>query len=128
LIPAAGAERRRVLRRMALATGVIDKAGAAAYERLIRPVAYRWPDWIERCLTQAAGGLETLAAEQWPESARLDQAEITTACMLRYLRIAVPELLPEGRYPSLDGLSARCEARPEFSATCPADYAVPRSG
>jgi glutathione S-transferase len=127
LIPHTGAERRHVLRRMALATGVIDKAGAAAYERLIRPAAYRWPDWIERCLTQAAGGLEALAAEQWPESAQLDQAEITTACMLRYLRIAVPELLPGGRYPSLDALSARCEARPEFSATCPADYAVPRS-
>ena len=128
LTPAAGAERRRVLRRMAFATGVINKAGAAAYERLIRPAAYRWPDWIERCLMQAAGGLEALAAEQWPESARLDQGEITTACMLRYLWIAVPELLPQGRYSSLDALSARCEARPEFGATCPADYAVPRSG
>jgi glutathione S-transferase len=128
LIPAVGSERRHVLRRIALATGVIDKAGAAAYERLIRPAAYRWPEWIERCLTQAAGGLEALAAEPWPASARLDQAAITTACMLRYLRIAVPQLLPEGRYPSLDALSARCEARPEFSATCPANYAVPGSG
>jgi glutathione S-transferase len=127
LIPVAEAERRRALRRMALATGIIDKAGAAAYERLIRPAAYRWPDWIERCLTQAVGGLEALAAESWPESVRLDQGEITTACMLRYLQIAVPELLAAGRYPSLDALSARCEARPEFSATCPADYAVPRS-
>jgi glutathione S-transferase len=127
LTPAVGAERRRVLRRVALATGVIDKAGAAAYERLIRPAAYRWPDWIERCLTQAAGGLEALATEPWPESARLDQGEITTACMLRYLQIAVPELLATGRYRSLDALSARCEARPEFTATRPADYAVPRS-
>jgi glutathione S-transferase len=128
LIPVAGAERRLVLRRMALATGVIDKAGAAAYERLVRPAAYRWPEWIERCLIQAAGGLEALAAEPWPASARFEQAEITTACMLRYLRIAVPELLPERRYPSLDVLSESCEARPEFSATCPADYAVPRNG
>ncbi len=128
LIPVAGTVRRQVLRRMALATGVIDKAGAAAYERLIRPEAYRWPQWIERCLTQAAGGLEALAAEQWPASTQLDQAEITTACMLRYLRIAVPDVLPPGRYPSLDALSARCEVRPEFSATNPADYAVPRSG
>ena len=126
LIPVAGAARRRMLRRIALATGVIDKAGAAAYERLIRPAAYRWPDWIERCLTQAAGGLEALAAEPWLESARLHQGEITTACMLRYLQIAVPELLATGRYRSLDALSARCEAWPEFSATCPADYAVPR--
>jgi glutathione S-transferase len=68
------------------------------------------------------------AAEPWPASAWFDQAEITTACMLRYLRIAVPELLPDGRYPSLEALTARCEDRPEFSATCPADYAVPRNG
>lgn len=128
LIPAAGVQRRRVLRRMALATGVVDKAGAAAYERLIRPAAYRWPEWIERCLTQAAGGLEALAAEAWPVRDRLDQAEITTACMLRYLQIAVPDVLPAGRYPSLDALSERCESRPEFIATCPADYAVPRDG
>ena len=40
LIPADGAERRHVLRRIALATGAIDKAGAATYERLIRPSAY----------------------------------------------------------------------------------------
>ena len=64
--------------------------------------------------------------EPFPPSAR--RRLITTACMLRYLRIAVPELLPERRYPSLDVLSVSCEARPEFSATCPADYAVPRSG
>jgi glutathione S-transferase len=128
LIPAAGVQRRRVLRRMVLATGVIDKAGAAAYERLIRPVAYRWPEWIERCLTQAAGGLEALATETWPARDRLDQAEITTACMLRYLRIAVPDVLPAGWYPSLDALSERCESRPEFVVTCPADYAVPRDG
>jgi len=128
LIPAAGVQRRRVLRRMALATGVIDKAGAAAYERLIRPAAYRWPEWIERCLTQAAGGLEALAAEAWPVRDWLDQAEITTACMLRYLQIAAPDVLPAGRYPSLDALSERCESRPEFVVTCPADYGVPRDG
>lgn len=98
------------------------------HERLIRPAACRWPGWIECCLTQAAGGLEALAAETWPVRARLDQAEITTACMLRYLRIAVPELLSAGRYPMLDALAARCEERPEFVATCPAGNAVPRGG
>ena len=61
LIPAGGRERRRALGRIALATGVIDEAGAAAYEQLIRPSAYRWQDWIERCLTQATGAIEALA-------------------------------------------------------------------
>ncbi len=127
LIAATQPERRRVLHRIALATGAIDKAGAATYERLIRPSAYRWPEWIERCRTQAAGAIEALAAEDWPTSARLDQAQITTACMIRYVRMSDPDLIPPGRCPALDALSAICEARPEFSATYPAEYAVPRN-
>jgi len=127
LIPATGPERWKVLRRIALATGVIDKAGAATYERLIRPSAYRWPDWIERCRTQAVGGVEALGAESWPADDRLDQAQISTACMIRYVRMTDPDLIPPGRYPTLDALSSRCEARPEFQATNPTDYAVPRN-
>ena len=127
LIPPAGPARRRALRRIALATGAIDKAGAATYEQLIRPSAYRWPDWIARCRTQAAGAIEALAGDSWPVAARLDQAQITTACMIRYLRLADPDLIPPTRYPALDALSARCEARPEFAATYPAEYVVPRS-
>ena len=126
LVPPSGAARRAVLRRIALATGAIDKAGAATYERLIRPSAHRWPEWIERCRTQAAGAIAALAAESWPTGDRLDQAQITAACMIRYVRMTDPDLLAQGRYMSLDALSARCEERPEFVATCPADYAVPR--
>jgi len=127
LIPAGGPERRRVLHRIALATGAIDKVGAATYERLIRPSATRWPEWIERCRIQGTGAIEALAAETWPIDARLDQAQITTACMIRYVRMADPDLIPPGRYPALDALSARLEARPEFAATYPAEYAVPRN-
>lgn len=127
LIPLSGIDRHQVLRRMALATGVIDKAGAATYERLIRPSAYRWPDWIERCRTQAIGGIEALAEQPWPADGRIDQAQITTACMIRYVRMTDPDLLPPDRYPALDALSARCEKRAAFQATCPADYSVPRN-
>jgi glutathione S-transferase len=128
LLPAAGPERRRALHRIALATGVIDKAGAAAYEQLIRPAAYRWPDWIERCRTQATGAIEALAGETWPTVGRIDQARITTSCMIHYLRIADPTLIAQGRYPALDALSEWCEARPEFAATRPAEYNVPHGG
>ena len=127
LLPTAGLERRRVLRRIALATGVIDKAGAATYERLIRPSAYRWPEWIERCRIQATGAIEALAAEPWQTATRLDQAQITTACMIRYVRMTDPDLILPGRYPVLDELSADCESRPEFQATNPTEYIVPRN-
>jgi glutathione S-transferase len=126
LIPPAGAERRRTLRRIALATGAIDKIGAATYERIIRPSALRWPEWIDRCLTQGTGAIAALAAEPWPAGERLDQAEITTTCMMRHVRMADPELLPPGRFPSLDALAERCEALPAFQATWPADYVLPR--
>ncbi|HKF73106.1 MAG TPA: glutathione S-transferase family protein [Stellaceae bacterium] len=126
LLPRSGAERRRALRLIALATGAIDKAGAATYERVIRPAAYRFPDWIARCRTQATGAIAALAAETWAPSTRLDQAQITTACMIRYVRMADPELAPAGLYPTLDALSERLEARPEFRATFPAEYAIPR--
>ena len=127
LLPRSGAERRRALRLIALATGAIDKAGAATYERVIRPAHLRWPDWVERCRTQAAGAIEALGAEPWPAGARLDQAQITTACMIRYVRMADPALMPVGRYPSLDALAERAETRPEFRATYPAEYALPRA-
>jgi glutathione S-transferase len=127
LLPHAGAERRRALRLIALATGAIDKLGAAAYERLIRPSALRWPEWIERCRTQGVGAISALAAEPWPPARALDQAQITTACMIRYVRMADPELLPPSRFPTLDALSDRCEAHPAFRATWPAEYVLPRN-
>jgi glutathione S-transferase len=128
LLPSSGLHRREALQRIALATGTIDKVGAAAYERLIRPQTYRWADWIARCRTQGEGGLAALAGLPWPAGAPLVQATVTTACMIRYVRIADPGLLPPRRYPALDALSQRCEALPAFKATYPADYALPSAG
>jgi glutathione S-transferase len=82
---------------------------------------------MERCRTQGAGAIAALAVEPWPDGALLDQARITTACMIRYVRMADPELLPPGRHASLDALSERCEALPAFQATWPADYVLPRA-
>ncbi|CAN5121373.1 glutathione S-transferase family protein [soil metagenome] len=128
LLPPGGASRQEALQRIALATGTIDKVMALAYERLVRPAPYRWPDWISRCQTQAEGGIAALAAHSWPADAPVDQACITTVCMVRYIRLANPDLLPLGRYPSLDVLSQHCEALPAFRATYPTDYVVPSKG
>lgn len=131
LTPAAGPARREALRRIALAAGAIEKAGATVYENQIRPAAYRWPDWIARCRTQAEGALAALDALDWPAvgpgGTRPDQPAITTACLLGWLRIADPSYLPAGRYKALAALATRCEALPEFAATRPEDYAIPRS-
>jgi glutathione S-transferase len=128
LLPAGGPARRRALQLVALATGAIDKAGAVAYESIIRPAALRWSEWIQRCRTQAAGALAALEAAPWPRGGALDQPQISTACALRYIAMAVPDLVPTGRYPHLAALAERCEAMPAFIATYPADYVVPRGG
>jgi glutathione S-transferase len=125
LLPAGGPARQEALQRIALATGTIDKVMGGAYERFVRPERYRWADWIARCRTQAEGGLAALAAQSWPADAPLRQDWITTACMIRYVRLADPDLLPTGRHRTLDAVSARCEALPVFKATWPADYVVP---
>jgi glutathione S-transferase len=125
LLPASGEARMRALRRIALATGAIDKAGAANYERLIRPANLRWPEWIARCRRQAAGAIAALNEEAWP-AGEFGQAEITTVCMTGYVRLTDPDLMPPGKYRMLDVLSARCEARPEFVATAVTEYSVPR--
>jgi glutathione S-transferase len=127
LIPYSGPERRAALRRIALATGIIDKAGGGVvYERLVRPSQYRWPEWIERCRTQAADALTALDRDEWP-GGRLGQAEITAGCVLYYLKINAPDIFAAGRYRALDALLARCEAMEEFQATAFTEYAVPRA-
>lgn len=125
LLPPRGPARRRALRLIALATGAIDKVAVSANERILRPKALRWPDWIARCRIQADGAIAALAAEPWPAGPVIDQPQITTVCMIRYVRMADPERLPPGRYPALEALSARCEARPEFQATFPAQVVYP---
>jgi glutathione S-transferase len=125
LIPPGGVARVEALKRIALATGAIEKIGAACYERAMRPERYRWPEWIARCRTQGAGAIEALARENWPD--KLGQAQITTACMVRHVRLVDAEMMPQGRYPALDELSARCEQRPEFRRTYPQDYSIPQA-
>lgn len=126
LVPPGGPARVRALQRIALACGGIDKLGAANYERLLRPAAFRWPEWIARCLQQATGALETLNRETWRE--QIDQAQITTGCFLGYIALTAPEMMPPGRYPTLDQLWSRLKARPEFVATQVTDYALPSAG
>jgi len=91
LLPPAEPARQQALQRIALATGTIDKVMAAAYERLIRPAAYRWPDWIARCRTQAEGGIAALAALSChPAATRLSTHCRSVASRCRRSRRPIP--------------------------------------
>lgn len=126
LLPASGEARRRALQVTALAAGAVEKFGAVAYEQIIRPAQYRWPEWVERCRTQAQGGLAALERLDWAASGKLDQPRIMTACLVNYVKLTNVAPMPADGYPKLTALWEACEAMPEFAATRVQDYAVPR--
>ncbi len=85
LLPASGRERRHALRIVALATGIIDKAGAIVYERTLRPAEKVHTPWIERCRIQvdtALAALEAVTGASFYFGDRPMQPDITVGCML----------------------------------------------
>jgi glutathione S-transferase len=121
LLPSRGKCRRDALQKVALAMGINDKAVSTFYESR-RPAAKVDEDWIARCRSQqetALAALEARFAADPPPNERLMQAEITAATMLGHLWLRQPDLLPPGRHPVLQALSARAEAHPAFKACLP---------
>ncbi len=133
LLPAKGPERRRALRLMALATGANEKAVGLLYERRLRPRDMQFKPWLDRIqgqLHSALGALEAETGDGWylENLGRPTQADVTVATMLGFLKLSLPEELPQGRYPRLDALSERAERLPAFQATVPpADERAPRA-
>ena len=130
LVPARGTERRRVLQRMALAMGTLDKIGAIVYERGLRPRDKQYDIWLARCRTQVDSGLaalEATTADGWFLGGTTPgQADITLACVLAYLPLRAPDLFSSDRYLALARLLARAEALPQFEATrASADETMP---
>lgn len=121
LTPRSGAERRRVLKIVAAASGAIDKAGAVVYERHFHGPAAINTDWLARCTGQLAGGLRYLEQQltgEWFVGGRFTQADLTTAAMLGYLDLRLQEAFAEP-VPKLRQLAERCEALPAFAAARP---------
>ncbi len=122
LIPARGAERRRVLRLVALALGAAEKAVSAIYELTRRPPEKMHAPWVEECKQQVEGGLaeiEAACGDGWLVGGRITQADISAVCAMEFVRKVLPELLADGRFPRLEALSARAHALPAFAETRP---------
>jgi glutathione S-transferase len=124
LVPRTGADRRRALQVMALATGILEKVGAIVYERTLRPPEKRFDTWLERCRMQATSGLAALEAATpasgWYLGRELRQPDITVACVVAYLPMRAPEVFPTGAYPNLSRLCAAAEELAPFARTRPA--------
>lgn len=118
LLPRRGAERRRALQLMAIATGAADKGVAQLYETAFRPPEKRHQPWVDRCALQVEAALDALeqgAAQEHFVGDRFTQADLTVACVFTFLDDA--GLVAPARFPSLRAHAARIEAMPQMQAT-----------
>lgn len=129
LTPRSGVARRRALQIIALGSGAVDKAGAQVYERHFHSPQAVNEDWIARCRDQMRGALTQLEAKlsgDWFIGESFGQADITTAAMIGYLKLRLPEIDVARDYPRLEAHSARCETMACFAAARPsADEVMP---
>lgn len=120
LLPVAEPARHLVLRVVALAGGVADKAVSLFYELKMHRQASEI--WVRRCKSQMNATLSVLDAERARQiepywfGNRISHADIAIAATLRFVLEAHPDLLDMTAFPALDG-HARClEALPAFRA------------
>jgi glutathione S-transferase len=120
LIAPAGPARRQALKICALATGLADKAVSLVYERVLHQQVSQ--AWIDRCVAQVAGVLDTLQTDRAGRATSfwfgetIGHADIAVACALRFTTEAHPTPFDLLRWPSLAAYAARCEALAPFQA------------
>jgi glutathione S-transferase len=115
----AGAARRAVLRRTAMALGMAEKVVALRSELYRRAEEKRDADWAKRLEIQvlsALNWLEGCSAEPWLSGSAPGQDDVAAAVAYRYLLERCPGRLPEGASPVLAKLTAQAETLPAFRA------------
>jgi glutathione S-transferase len=124
LLPRSGADRRRALNLMAMATGAAEKGVLQVYERVFRPEEKRHPPWADRCRAQMSGSLAAIdrylgerGVSQWLVGKRMTQADITAVCVFTFLNDALKVAADPVVFQSLGTLAARCESLPVFQET-----------
>jgi glutathione S-transferase len=124
LLPRAGADRRKALNLMAMATGAAEKGVLQVYERVFRPENKRHQPWVDRCRLQMSSSLAAIdrymgerGVAQWLVGKRMTQADITAVCAFTFLNDTLRVAEDEIMFQSLALLAARCEAMPVFQET-----------
>ena len=121
LTPADPAALRQDLVVTGLALAACEKSVQIVYEHRVRPPEKRHQPWLDRVTDQMLTALDLLEADiaRRPlpaTSAALTQAAVTTGVVWHFIHAMLPQALPAGRFPQLQGFSAQAEALPEFMA------------
>jgi glutathione S-transferase len=122
LTPAAGADRRAVLKVAALMMGACDKGLHAAYERNHHPPEKVHQPWIDDCMAQMTTALMAVEAMADPATpylllGRLTQADVTAFIAERLARGLGVDTA--ARLPRLHALSKKLAEEPAFHSTEP---------
>lgn len=117
LTPPHGPERRKILQAVALATGLMDKCVALFFERLFHIDKHINRDFEMRMLQQIGAALDRLEHDcgaPWFFDEKMTQADVTTGCLVGYMKIRVPDVFPMDQYPKLHRLALHCETKEDF--------------
>jgi glutathione S-transferase len=113
-----GTDRFAVLRRAALADGVLDAAVTARLE-LLRPEAMRWAPWTDRQRRAIERGLAVMEQDVAALGPALTLAHIEFAVTLEYLDFRLPDLAWRAGHPALAAWLGPFSQRPSMLATAP---------
>lgn len=113
-----GAARFEVLRRAALADGVLDAAVTARLE-LLRPEAMRWAPWTDRQRRAIERGLAVMEQDVAALGPAPTLAHIEFAVTLEYLDFRLPEVAWRAGHPALAAWLGEFGQRPSMRATVP---------
>lgn len=121
----ASSDRWGLLRREALADGILDAALLARYEEALRPAEFRWPAWQAQQEAKVLRGIAQCEAEVDALASALGDAAsigqrvdvIAIGCMLGYLDLRFARLDWRRQAPRLAAFDAAFAQRPSMLAT-----------
>lgn len=119
LLPAAGGERFDVLRRGALADGIMEAALLIVYEQRFRPEALRSASWVARQQSKIDSALDVLEAQPPAWTGHPDYGHISLAAALGYLDFRLGSGWRDQRHRLVAWLDRFAAEVPAFAATQP---------
>lgn len=107
-----------VLRREALADGLLDAALLARYESMVRPEPLRWSDWLQGQMDKIAAAADQMERDASGYSG-IDAGLIATGCALGYLDFRFDDFAWRATRPTLAAWFETFDARPSMASTRP---------